>query len=127
MVFLTQRIILPLLLLGFLVTPAHAEEFDPVSSGFKMMGGLLVVLAIILGLYYLLRSRVSAFRQPQNGAIKIVEIRHIMPKKTLMLIEVRGKEYLVGAGSDSINTITPLQSGDYFASLLEKSEEEQEI
>lgn len=105
---------------------AQAADFDPVGSGIRMLFGLLVVLAIILGLYYLLRNKVSNFHQQGKGIIKIIEVRHVLPKKTLMLIEVRGKEFLVGAGSDTISNIVPLQSGESFSSLLERSEQEQQ-
>lgn len=121
----TILICLVLLISSAKLAHAAADEFNPVSSGIRMLLGLLVVLAIILGLYYLLRNRVSAFHQQGNGIIKVVEIRHVLPKKTLMLIEVRGREFLVGAGTDTISTIVPLQPGESFASLLEQSEEEQ--
>ena len=123
-----QRLLISLVLLAASSQPAFAaaDEFDPVSSGIRMLIGLLVVLAIILGLYYLLRSRVSAFHQQGKGIIKIVEIRHVLPKKTLMLVEVRGREFLVGAGSDTISTIVPIHPGKSFASMLEQSEEEQQ-
>jgi len=100
-----------------------ATDFDPVSSGLRMLWGLLVVLGIMFAAYYLLRKRVTAFQQQGKGIITILETRHIHPKKSLMLIEVRGKEYLVGAGGDAITTIVPLQSGDSFSTILETTEE----
>lgn len=102
---------------------AHAAEFDAVGSGLRMLWGLLIVLVIMFGLYAVLRKRVSAFQQQGKGVIKIIEIKHIPPRKTLMLVEVRGKEYLIGAGNDAINTIIPLQHGTAFSSVLEKTEE----
>lgn len=101
----------------------HAAEFDPVSSSLRVLWGLLIVLAIMLGLYYLLRKRFSSFQQQGKGAINIVETKHLMPKKSLMLVEVRGREYLVGLGADTVSTIVPLQSNDLFSSVLEQSQE----
>jgi flagellar protein FliO/FliZ len=103
--------------------PAHAAAFDPVRSSLRVLWGLLIVLAIMLGLYYLLRKRFSSFQQQGKGAITIIETKHLMPKKSLMLVEVRGREYLVGLGADTVNTIVPLQSNDLFASVLEHSQE----
>ncbi|MFN2355068.1 MAG: flagellar biosynthetic protein FliO [Desulfopila sp.] len=103
---------------------AHAAAFDPVSSSLRMLWGLLVVLVIMLGLYYLLRKRFSSLQQQGKGAINIIETKHLMPKKSLMLVEVRGREYLVGLGADSVTTIVPLQSNDLFASVLEDSREQ---
>lgn len=119
-----KTILFAVVLIGISAQAAHAAEADLVNASIRMFIGLLVVLAIILGLYYLLRNRVSAFHQPGKGIIKVIEVRHVLPKKTLMLVEVRGREYLVGAGSDTISTIVPLQPGKSFASLLEQSEEE---
>ena len=122
----TKTILFSFVLLTFSVQSARAAEFDPVSSGIRMLLGLLVVLAIILALYYLLRNRVSGFQQQGKGIIKVIEIRHVLPQKSLMLVEVRGREFLVGAGKDTISTIVPLQPGESFASLLEQSEEDQQ-
>jgi flagellar protein FliO/FliZ len=122
---IAKVILFTFVLIAVLTHSAHAAEFDPVKSGIRMFVGLLVVLAIILGLYYLLRGRVSAFHQQDKGIIKVKEIRHVMPKKTLMIVEVRGREFLVGAGSDTISTIVPLQTGESFSSLLEQSEGDQ--
>ncbi len=105
---------------------AHAAEYDAVSSGFRMLWGLLIVLAIMFVLYTLLRKRVSAFQQQGKGIIKVIEIKHIPPKKSLLLIEVRGREFLVGAGSDAITTITPLQQGASFSSVLENTQEKRQ-
>lgn len=114
--------LLPAFSLIFLAaSPAWSAEFDPVASGMRMLGGLIVVLAIILGLYYLLRKKLNTFQQQGKGAINVVEIKHVQPRKTLMLVEVRGREYLIGSGSDSINTIIPLQQGESFSSHLQKS------
>ncbi len=100
-----------------------AEQFDMVDSSFRMLWGLLVVLAIIFVIYAILRKRVTGFQHGDKGVIKIVEVKHIMPKKSLMLVEVRGQEFVVGAGNDTINTIVPLQQSSSFSALLEKSEE----
>ena len=100
-----------------------AEQFDMVDSSFRMLWGLLIVLAIIFVIYAILRKRVTGFQHGDRGFIKIVEVKHIMPKKSLMLVEIRGQEFVVGAGNDTINTIVPLHQSSSFSALLEKSEE----
>ncbi|MEE4241889.1 MAG: flagellar biosynthetic protein FliO [Desulfopila sp.] len=99
-----------------------AEQFDAVTAGFRVLWGLLIVLAIMFLLYYFLRKRLTSFQQQGKGLIKVIETRHILPKKTLLLIEVRGREYLVGAGNDTIGTIVPLQQGTSFSTVLDKTE-----
>lgn len=120
---ISSAFMLPCLVLVLDAETAHAAAFDPVSSSLRMLWGLLIVLVIILGLYYLLRKRFSSYQQQGKGAINIIETKHLMPKKSLMLVEVRGREYLVGLGADSVTTIVPLQSNDLFASALEHSQE----
>lgn len=97
-------------LLIFAAPSCAAENFDPFHSGVRMLWGLLIVLAIIYGLYAFLKKRVSALHQQEEGLINIVDVKHILPKKTLMVVEVRGKEFLVGGGSDTITTIVPLDA-----------------
>jgi len=104
-----------------------AAEFDPLKSGLKMLWGLGIVLAILLVCYFLLKKNLSTFQQKDKGIIKVIEVKHVMPKKSLMLIEVRGREYLVGAGSDTINTITPLRNEGTFSSLLAESEHKKSL
>lgn len=99
------------------------EQFDTLYSGLRMLWGLLIVLAVILVLYAVLKKRFSVFKQQDNSQIKVLEIKHVMPKKSLILIEVKGQEFLVGSGNDSINTIIPLSKSHSFESVLEKSEQ----
>ena len=109
-------------------TPAYsAEKFDPLSSGIRMLWGLAVVLAIILLLYWLIKKNFKAFQQHDKGIIKVLEVKHVLPKKTLLLIEVKGQEYLVGAGSETIGTIVPLKQIKSFSKILDSSEEELSI
>ncbi len=44
----------------------------------------------------------------KSGKIKIIEIRHIMPKTALALVQVKEKEILIGIGSGQINLIADL-------------------
>ncbi len=100
-----------------------AEQIDTLYSGLRMLWGLLIVLAIILVLYTLLKRHFSVFKQQENSQINVLEIKHIMPKTSLVLIEVKGQEFLVGSGNDTINTIVPLSKNQSFESVLEESEE----
>lgn len=125
MIYVISNLSLLIFLLQILLceTAFAAKEFDPVSSGLRMLWGLLVVLAIMFVLYYFMKKRLSAYQQHGKGTINIVEIKNIPPRKSLMLVEVRGREFLVGGGNDSINTIVPLQGSGAFSAILEKSEE----
>ena len=103
-----------------------AENFTLLNSSLKMIWGLLIVLGILLIIYGLVKKRVSLLQGGVKGIIKIIESRHLMPKKSLFLIEVRGKEYLVGSGGDSLNLITSIDDENHshstFESILKDTE-----
>lgn len=100
-----------------------AEDFDPMKSGLKMLWGLLIVLAILLVISFFLKKNLRTFQRHDKGLIRILETKHVMPKKTLMLVEVRGKEFLVGSGNDSINIIVPISGNGSFSSILQETED----
>lgn len=96
-----------------LLTPAIALAAEPPSMGGAMlqMGwALLVVIGLILAIYGLAKKRLLLGKMGGN-AIKIIELRPLMPKSSLALVEVRGKEYLLGINADRIQLIADL-SGD---------------
>jgi flagellar protein FliO/FliZ len=100
-----------------------AAELGDTTAFFRLTWGLLVVLGIMLILYALVRKRFSLFPSPAKGSIRVLEIRHLMPKKSLCLVEVKGREYLLGISSDSISLIAnlPANQENSFAAALEKS------
>ncbi len=111
------------LLLSVLAEFVHAAEtLEPMYASLRMLWGLLIVSAIIFLLYFVLRKRLNFMQQHGDSIIKVVEIRHVLPKKSIMLIEVRGQEYLVGAGQESISSITPVVSTTSFEEVLNKTE-----
>lgn len=79
--------------------PALAGDgFGMATSVVQMLASLLLVVGIILVLYYLAGR---FLKLPQTGAsryIRIVETKHLGPKKSLVLVEVSG-EYLLLANS----------------------------
>lgn len=75
-----------------------------------MTGGLFIVLGVVLLLYYLSRKGFGFLPATKSGAIKIVEMRHLMPKKALCLVEVRGKELLLGIGTERIEVLSMLDT-----------------
>jgi len=103
-----------------------AENFSLLSSSLKMIWGLLIVLGILLIIYGLVKKRVNLLQGGGKGIINVVESRHLMPKKSLFLVEVRGKEYLLGSGADSLNLIAALddvnQSQSHFETILKETE-----
>lgn len=101
-----------------------ATELGDTAAFFRLTWGLLVVLGIMLILYALVRKRFSLLHSPANSSIKVLEIRHLMPKKSLCLVEVKGQKYLLGISSENISLIAnlPTSPDNSFAATLEKSE-----
>lgn len=125
--FALPSLFLYVIFLG-VVTPtasSAAESFTILNSSLKMIWGLLVVLGILLIIYGLVKKRVNLLHGGGKGEIKVIETRHLMPKKSLFLIEVRGQEFLIGSGSDSLSLIAPLNdpiAPTSFDSILKDSE-----
>jgi flagellar protein FliO/FliZ len=119
---------LPVLLL--LLSPERAycatQSDTTLSATFRVIWGLLIVLGILFIIYGLMKKKMSFLNMQGKGLIKILETRHLMPKKSLYLVEVRGQEFLLGTGQDGINLIAPIRSlqAKSFAEILEKSEPE---
>lgn len=102
---------------------ANKDSNSLFNASLRMTWGLLVVLAILLIIYTLVKKRVSLLQGNDKTLIKIVETRHLMPKKTLFLVQVRGQEFLLGAASDSIVLIARIDadSPNSFDNLLKST------
>ena len=105
--------------------PAETEYL--IGSSLKMIWGLLVVLGILLIIYGLARKKLTFIQGGGKGAIKVLETKHLMPKKTLFLVEVAGNQYLLGAGAESLTMLThiePKEPPPSFNDILNQSKEE---
>lgn len=82
---------------------AVADSSLSVASVGNMLGGLLVVIAIIFALAYLAkRFKLAATNQ---GLIKVVAVTAIGAKEKLVLISYEDKQYLLGVTAQQINVI----------------------
>lgn len=91
------------------------------ANYFRVIWGLLVVLGIILILYGFLKKRFSLLSTGTNQEIKILEIKPLMGRKALCLINVKGQEHLIGISGDRITHIAALtpQPESSFAEVLQ--------
>ena len=99
---------IPLLIGSFLLLPAVAgASGGPELAGSlaQMLGSLVLVIGIILILYYL----AGRFLKVPNGTpfryIRVVETRHLAPKKSLVLVEVAGEYLLLSNSGDGVSFI----------------------
>ncbi len=103
------------------------QSSDPtlLSASLRMIWGLLIVSGILLIIYGLMKKKLPFGQRDSKSRIKIKEIRHLMPKKSLCLIEIDGKEFLLGLGTESVSLITELEenkSHKIFRDDLENAE-----
>lgn len=98
--------LLPLFLLPVLL-PNSALAADTLSIGsaaLQMIWALLVVVGLILAIYGLARRRLFLGKTGAS-VVNIVAMRPLMPKSTLALVEVRGREYLLGVSASGIHLL----------------------
>jgi flagellar protein FliO/FliZ len=118
-------------LLLFLLPPLFCWAAEPaapapppglLSGGLRALGGLVLVVGLMLLIYALYKRRGGLLPGNRSNLVKVVETRHLGPKKALALVEVRGEELLIGIGSDQINLICRLagRSAESFDQALQQ-------
>lgn len=119
-----------LVCLSLLPADSHAAVLTggDTAGYFRVIWGLLVVLGIILILYGFVRKRFSLLATGTEQDIKILEIKPLMGKKSLCLINVKGQEHLLGVSGDRITHIAALsrQPASSFAEVLQATGATQE-
>lgn len=98
-----------------------ADPLDPIASGLKMFWALMLVLGLILILSFLAKKYLKPLGGRTGGSIQILESRYILPKKSLVLIQVSDQKFLVGTSTEGVTAIVPLQDTTSFSTILESS------
>lgn len=96
----------------FVLFPATALAGENPSLGtaaLQTIWALLIVIGLILAFYALARKRLVLGKLGGN-AIRVIEMRPLFPKATLALVEVRGREYLLGINAGNIQLLAELPS-----------------
>lgn len=98
------------------------SDFD---NYLKVIWGLLIVLGIILLLYAILKKRFSLLHSSAKQEINILEMKPLMGKKALCLVNVRGKDILLGISDDNICRLASFSASPEknFADVLQRSSE----
>ena len=77
-----------------------------VSTLANMVGGLIVVIALIFVLAYIVKRLNLA--PSQHGQIKTIAVSAVGQKEKLLIVEVNQQQYLLGVTSQQINLIDKL-------------------
>jgi len=92
------------------VAAAGSGTPELAGSLVQTVGALILVIGIILVLYYLAGRYLKL---PQAGGpsryIRVVETRHLAPKKSLVLIEVGGEYLLLSNSGDRVELISKVE------------------
>lgn len=112
----------------FLAKPVLAVDGgsspDFLSSAFKMLGGLLLVGGLLFVLYASQRKGWKFFASRKQGGIKINEMISLGGKSNLYLIEVRGKEFMIGTSSERIDLLYDFDPPEEGKNKFEKALQE---
>ncbi len=66
---------------------------------------LCIVLGVLIAILYMIKRFSSNKWNSSPGMIKMLATHYIAPKEKILLLEVLGKKILVGATSQTINTL----------------------
>lgn len=93
---------------------AGGESASYVSTMANMVGGLIVVLALIFVLAYIVKR--LQLVPSQQGVIRTVAVNGVGPKEKLMVVEVNDQQYLIGVTASQISLLdklpTPIAKAD---------------
>ncbi|WP_165311984.1 flagellar biosynthetic protein FliO [Vibrio ziniensis] len=96
------------IMLSLVASPALAAQSDQFDIA-ATLGSLLFVIAIIIGMAWLLkRMRVPAFGQ-QKG-LSIVRQLPVGTKERLMIVQAGEEKFLIGVTAQSVNLISKLET-----------------
>ena len=91
-----------------------SETVSNVASLANMIGGLMVVLAIIFVLAYVVRK--LNLVPSSNSVIKTIAVSSLGQREKVVLVEVQGQQYLLGVTSHQINLIDKINPDSNFVS-----------
>jgi len=99
----------------FSLTPASVlaqqitEQKSVISSTslLNMFGSLLVVLALVVLLAWLYKK--MAQRLPGSGQIKVVTSLALGPRERILVIEIQGKQRVIGVTAQQVNFLFELE------------------
>ncbi len=92
----------------------------------QMFFGLFIIIALILGLAWLIK-RINNFQGNMNGVLKLLSMISVGQREKVALIQVGKQQLLIGVSSGKVNTLLILEenidSGDsrkQYSSFSEK-------
>jgi flagellar biosynthetic protein FliO len=95
--------------------PAVSEgRPDFLMSSMKMAGALALVLALMLGCFYLFKKTLGKKMgvSGKNRLIQVISSAYLGPKKSIVLVEVSGERLVIGVSGDQLVMLTRIVPED---------------
>lgn len=90
-----------------------AVEIGLLGTGLKTAAMLLVVLAVMIGVLYVMKKFSFFQREPgKETLIKVISARHLSPKARIEVIEISGERMVIGITPERISFLTGLKDAD---------------
>lgn len=123
-VMLTSLVLLTFASNSLAATGIGENNPDFFSSIVKVFSILFIILAIMLALFYLSKGPLKNLKKKiglkeRDEVIKVIDISHIAPKKSICVVDVAGHVFVVGITTDNIIPIARLQDKE----LTERTEQ----
>lgn len=95
-------------------TAPAAAAHSAVDSGtvFRTLFGLVVVVAVVYGLYWVLRTFGKSRRMRSDGRMDVVATTALAPNRALHLVRVGEELVLVGSAESGVSLIRLYEPGD---------------
>lgn len=82
------------------------------------IGALSIVLAVIVGVFFVMRRFVPAMRAPEGEVLKVVARATLTPKQTLSLIQLGRRFVLVAISAGRVDMLCEVNDTDEVAELM---------
>jgi flagellar biosynthetic protein FliO len=87
-----------------------SETKTLINAIFKVVSSLIVVVALMLGVVYLIKKSGINKGLKSGSMVKVLETKMVAPKKYIAIVEVAGKTLSIGVTDHNINLLTELDS-----------------
>ncbi len=108
---MTNRLLVSLVLLPAVAQGVESQpggsSFGFLASFFQMLAALFLVIGLILLTYYIstrLIRKMPAIR-PGGQHIRVLEVRQMGPRKSLILVEISGEYLLLSSSGEQLSLI----------------------
>jgi len=100
-------------------------EVDLLSTGLKTAGMLLIVLALLIGVLYIMKRFSFFHRESGDGVlIKVLSTKHLSPKERIEVLEISGEKIVVGISANNMTFLTKLKDGNNSSATKSRSHED---